>query len=76
MRVHWSLEETDMTRDPLDPRTQTDGQSRDAKKSTANEAKVPPSVADSKVGVWEREVGNHVDADVEAGTRNAVDPVD
>ena len=64
-----------MTRDPLDPRTQTDGQSRDAKKSMANEAKVPPSVADLKIGILDQEVGNHVDADVEAGTRNAKDPV-
>ena len=65
-----------MARDPLDPRTQTDGQSRDAKKSTANDAKVPPAEIDSKVGVWEHEVGKHVDKDVEAGTRNAKDPVE
>jgi hypothetical protein len=65
-----------MKRDPLDPRTQTDGQSPDAKRSTANDAKIPPAEIDSKVGIEEHEVGNHVDADVEAGTRNAKDPVD
>jgi hypothetical protein len=65
-----------MKRDELDPRTQTDGLSRDAKHSTANAAKVPPSFMDLKVGVEDQEVGKHVDADVEAGTRNAKDPVE
>jgi len=65
-----------MERDKLDPRTQTDGQSRDAKKSTANDAKVSPAEMDSKVGIWEHEVWKHVDADVEAGTRNAKNPVE
>ena len=60
----------------LDPRTQTEGQSRDARKSTANDAKVPPAQIDSKVGVEDHEVGRHVDADVEAGTRNAKNPVE
>jgi hypothetical protein len=64
-----------MTRDPLDPRTQTDGQSHDAKQSAATDAKVPPSFMDSKVGVEDQEVAKHVDRDVEAGTRNAKDPV-
>ena len=59
----------------LDPRTQTQDQSRDAKHSAATDAKVPPSFMDSKVGVEDQEVAKHVDADVEAGTRNAKDPV-
>lgn len=59
----------------LDPRTQTENLSRDAKHSAATDAKVPPSIIDSKVGVEDQEVARHVDADVEAGTRNAKDPV-
>ena len=31
---------------------------------------------DLKVGVEDQEVAKHVDADVEAGTRNAKDPVE
>ena len=64
-----------MTDKELDPRTQTEHQSRDAKHSAANAAKVPPSVMDSKVGVEDQEVAKHVDADVDAETRNAKDPV-
>ena len=59
----------------LDPRTQTQDQSRHAKHSAASGAKVPPSLMDSKVGVEDQEVAKPVDADVEAGTRHAKDPV-
>ena len=68
-----------MRQDPtnldLDPRTQTQDQSRDAKHSAASDAKVPPSFMDSKVGVEDQEVAKHVDADVDAGTRRAENPV-
>jgi hypothetical protein len=64
-----------MKRDKLDPRTQTDGTSDDAKHSAATNAKVPPSFMDSKVGVEDQEVAKHVDRDVEASTHNAKDPV-
>jgi hypothetical protein len=64
-----------MNEKELDPRAQKDEQSRDAKSSAASAAKVPPSFMDSKVGVEDQEVAKHVDADVEAGTRNAKDPV-
>jgi hypothetical protein len=64
-----------MKRDPLDPRTQTDGKSPDAKHSAATNAKVPPSFMDSKVGVEDQEVAKHVDRDVEEGTRDQKDPV-
>jgi hypothetical protein len=64
-----------MKRDKLDPRTQTDGKSEDARHSAATDAKVPPSFMDSKVGVEDQEVAKHVDRDVESGTRGAKDPV-
>lgn len=64
-----------MKRNPLDPRTQTDGESDDAKHSAATDAKVPPSFMDSKVGVEDQEVAKHVDQDVEESTRNEKDPV-
>jgi hypothetical protein len=54
--------------DKLDPRTQVEGKSRDAKKSTADFAKVPPSIVDSKVGIEDHEPGEQtVDRDVDAG---------
>jgi hypothetical protein len=55
-----------MKRDKLDPRTQTDGKSSDAKKSMANEGKVPPSIVDSKAAVEDHAPGAQtVDRDVE-----------
>lgn len=57
-----------MSYDDLDPRTQTEGKSRDAKKSMATAAKVPPSQVDLKVGIEDRYPGeNTVDKDVDAG---------
>ena len=54
--------------DELDPRTQTQGKSPDAKKSMANAGKVPPSIVDSKVGVEDHEPGEQtVDRDVDKG---------
>jgi hypothetical protein len=54
--------------DKLDPRTQTEGKSPDARKSAAVDSKVPPSIVDSKVGVEDQEPGEHtVDKDVDAG---------
>ena len=54
--------------DKLDPRTQTDDQSPDAKKSMANEGKVPPSIVDSKAAVEDHAPGEKsIDRDVEAG---------
>jgi hypothetical protein len=53
-------------RDKLDPRTQTDGKSPDAKKSMAVDGKVPPSYIDSKVGIEDHAPGEQtVDRDVE-----------
>ncbi|HEV2295623.1 MAG TPA: hypothetical protein VGR35_17375 [Tepidisphaeraceae bacterium] len=63
-----------MARNRLDPRTQTDGKSSDAKRSAAADAKVPPSFMDSKVGVEDQEVAKHVDEDVEESARKAKDP--
>jgi hypothetical protein len=55
-----------MKRDKLDPRTQTDEKSPDAKKSMANEGKVPPSIVDSKAAVEDHAPGEQtVDRDVE-----------
>ena len=57
-----------MTYDKLDPRTQTEGMSPAGAKATADAAKVPPSMVDSKVGIEEHEPGEHtVDRDVDAG---------
>ena len=59
-----------MPYDKLDPRTQTEGKSRDAKKSTADAAKVPPSQVDSTVGIEDQTEGQTtVDRDVERGNR-------
>jgi hypothetical protein len=56
-----------MKHDKLDPRTQTENQSPDAKKSMANEGKVPPSIVDSKAAVEDHAPGERtVDRDVEA----------
>jgi hypothetical protein len=55
-----------MKRDRLDPRTQTDGKSPDAKKSMANDAKVPPSIVDSKAAVEDHAPGDKtIDRDVD-----------
>ena len=43
-----------MKHEKLDPRTQTENKSSDAKKSTAATAKVPPSLLDLKVGTTTR----------------------
>ena len=52
--------------DKLDPRTQTDGDSPDARKSMAVDGKVPPSNIDSKVGVEDHAAGEQtIDRDVE-----------
>ena len=52
----------------LDPRTQTNGKSPDAKKGMAVDAKVPPSQVDLKVGIEEHYPGEQtVDKDVDAG---------
>ena len=52
--------------DKLDPRTQTEGKSPDAKKSMAVEGKVPPSAVDSKVGIEDHAAGEQtIDRDVE-----------
>ena len=57
-----------MKRDKLDPRTQTDEKSPDAKKSMANEGKVPPSIVDSKAAVEDHAPGEGtVDRDVDSG---------
>ena len=54
----------------LDPRTQTDDKSPDAKKSMANEGKVPPSIVDSKAAVEDHAPGEQtIDKDVEQGNR-------
>jgi hypothetical protein len=54
--------------DKLDPRTQTDGKSADAKKSMANQGKVPPSFIDSKAAVEDHAAGEPtIDKDVEKG---------
>jgi hypothetical protein len=56
-----------MPHDKLDPRTQTDGKSPDAKKSMATAAKVPPSQVDLKVGIEDHHPGEQtVDRDVDA----------
>ena len=56
------------THDKLDPRTQTDNQSPDAKKGMANAGKVPPSIVDSKAAVEDHAPGEQtVDRDVERG---------
>jgi len=55
-----------MKRDKLDPRTQTENQSPDAKKAMANEGKVPPSIVDSKAAVEDHAPGEQtVDKDVD-----------
>ena len=55
-----------MKRDKLDPRTQTDEKSPDAKKSMANDGKVPPSIVDSKAAVEDHAPGEQtVDRDVD-----------
>ena len=52
--------------DKLDPSTQTDNQSPDAKKCMANEGKVPPSIVDSKAAVEDHAPGEKtIDRDVE-----------
>ena len=57
-----------MKHDKLDPRTQTDDKSPDAKKSMASEGKVPPSIVDAKAAVEDHTPGEQtVDRDVEAG---------
>ena len=56
-----------MKHDKLDPRTQTEGTSGDAKKSMATAAKVPPSAVDPKVGIEDHHPGEQtVDRDVDA----------
>jgi hypothetical protein len=55
-----------MKRDKLDPRTQTDDKSPDAKRSMANDGKVPPSIVDSKAAVEDHAPGEQtVDKDVD-----------
>ena len=52
--------------DKLDPRTQTENESEDAKKSMANQGKVPPSMIDSKAAVEDHVPGEAtIDKDVE-----------
>jgi hypothetical protein len=52
--------------DKLDPRTQTENKSEDAKKSMANAGKVPPSLIDSKAAVEDHAPGETtIDKDVE-----------
>ena len=54
--------------DKLDPRTQIDDQSPDAKKAMATEGKLPPSIVDSKAAVEDHAPGEKtVDRDVEKG---------
>jgi hypothetical protein len=55
------------SRDKLDPRTQTDGKSPDARRSMAVDGKVPPSPVDGKVGVEDHAAGeNTIDREVDA----------
>ena len=56
-----------MNHDKLDPRTQTEVKSPDAKKSMATAAKVPPSPVDLKVGIEDHHPGEQtIDRDVDA----------
>ena len=55
-----------MKHDKLDPRTQTEDKSDDAKKAMATEGKVPPSIVDSKAAVEDHAPGEKtIDKDVE-----------
>jgi hypothetical protein len=60
-----------MKHDKLDPRTQTESKSPDAKKSMANDGKVPRSIVDSKAAVEDHAPGEKtIDRDVERGNRD------
>ena len=59
----------ELARDKLDPRAEAEGQSPDARKSTAIDSEGPPTMIDSKVGTEDHAPGEQtVGRDVERAT--------